>query len=274
MAESSDYRISLSALYRRIDERVKPLAAEAVALADAWQRVLAAAVTAPTALPAFDRSLMDGFALYSGDVADGEASLPLTAATTMGTATPPHVAGTARPITTGAMLPAGADTVVKWEDAVRAGDRVTLPGPLAPEDNVERTGSQVEAGALLYPAGQQIGPIEMSLLATCGIGQLPVHRRPRVAVLNSGDELAPVDQEPLAPGKIRASNGLVLSAMIAAYGGECCCLERVGDDETIYRHRLERALADSDLVVMTGGSAHGPRDISRRLLMTARPALT
>ena len=245
-------------------DHVAPLGAERVALLDAVGRVLAEDVASPSDFPAWDNSAMDGYAVRAADAAGG-AALPLSAYLPAGApGAAPLAPGTAAKILTGAPLPAGADTVVPFEHAVEEGAAVRAVGPVSAGANVRRRGEDLRAGEVAISAGTVVGPAEVSWLATASRLSVPVHRRPRVAVVSTGDELVPPG-EPLGPGKIHDSNAFALAAAVRLAGGEPVLLGIARDDREALRERLAEGLR-ADALVTSAGVSVGDRDHVREVL--------
>ncbi|HVW45704.1 MAG TPA: gephyrin-like molybdotransferase Glp [Solirubrobacterales bacterium] len=244
--------------------RARRLDAEPVPLREALGRVTAADVRASAPVPGFDNSAMDGFAVRAADLAGAGAAAPVTLVVVDESraghpASRPVGAGEAIAISTGAVLPAGADAVVMVEKAERAGDTVKVAGPIAAGTAVRRAGDDVAAGELVLPAGTPVGPAELGVLAELGVEPVPCRRRPRLAVVVSGDELVG-PTEPLAPGQIRDANAHTLRALAERAGAEVVAEARVGDDPDATRAALAAALAGADLVVISGGISVGAHD--------------
>lgn len=237
-----------------------PLEAETLATARCHGRVLAADVAAPIALPAFDNSAMDGYAFRHADLETaGPGGLHLAGEQFAGLATGQALgAGECIAITTGAPLPAGADTVAVLEVVERTGDRVHVPATAAGA-NVRRAGEDVAAGDVVLRAGQVLTPVRVSLAAALGVGTLHVARRPTVAVFTTGDELV-APGLPLAPGQIHDSNRDLLAGLLRADGLEPTLWPALPDDP----RRIEVALRDAgcafDVVLTCGGVSAGGKD--------------
>jgi molybdopterin molybdotransferase len=203
------------------------LAVERVGLSNSTGRVLAEPIVADQDQPAFARSTRDGFACRAAEASAHE-FLTIAGATHAGEAPAgPLPAGAVWEIMTGAPVPAGADAVVMIEHVEREGERVTLlpKRSIAVGDNVVAQGAQARQGDALLSAGAEIGAAQIALAATCGRAELTVYKRPRVAILTTGDELVSVEQE-TGPGQIRNSNAPMLAVLVAAAGGEPrCCLQ-------------------------------------------------
>jgi len=236
--------------------RVGPGGVEHVPLAAAFGRVLARDGTADADVPADRRSTMDGFAVRSSD---GAAPRRIAATVRMGAAPPVLAAGEAVRIPTGGVLPAAADAVVPIEDA---GERDgTLHVDAAPDAGAYFTprGDDMRAGDVVLRAGRRIGAPELSVLATLGLAVVPVYRRPRVAVVSTGDELIDVDAVP-GTGQVRDSNRWAIAGGLAAFGCDVVHVGRARDEIASVRERIVEGLAVADAVVLTGGSSVGARD--------------
>jgi molybdopterin molybdotransferase len=167
-------------------------------------------------------------------------------------------AGEAVAISTGAMVPAGADAVLRVEDAVRDDGELRVSAPLPPGKEIRRAGEDIRAGDTVLRAGSRLGPAELGVAASTGLAELWCARLPRVAVVVTGDELVP-PPAPLGPGQIRNTNGFAISAQAMAAGAAVMQVTTVGDDRDATAEALDRALA-ADVVVVTGGVSVGPHD--------------
>lgn len=237
-----------------------------VELAHARGRVPTTAVTAPSALPGFARSTVDGYAVRAADTFGASEGLPsylaVTGAVHMGTAPDVTVApGSAVTMPTGGPLPDGADAVVMVEHT-----QVTMPGtievtrPVAAGEGLVRADEDVAAGAVLVPAGRPLRAQDLGVLAAAGITTVTVHARPRVAVLSTGDEVVDPSTPTLAPGQVRDATASALAGLIDQAGGSAVLHGIVPDDATALDTALRAAMADSDLVVVSAGSSVGARD--------------
>lgn len=261
--------LTVEAARERILAHIRPLPAEHVALTDALGRVLAEDAIATDNLPPFANSAMDGYALRSEDTRGAAPQSPrelrLVGEVPAGRVYEGVVGpGEAVRILTGAPLPDGADAVLQQELTETAEGRVRLLAEAPSGNNVRRAGDDVQRGQLLLSAGADIGPSEIALLAAAGVHPIPVTRRPRVAILSTGDELAPLGQ-PLRPGQIRESNGPYLIAAVLRAGGEPISLGVVRDREEEIRAALHRARA-ADLVLTSGGVSVGDYDLVKQIL--------
>jgi molybdopterin molybdotransferase len=235
---------------------VRTLGAEDIAVADALGRVLAEDVTAAADVPGFANSAMDGFAVRSGPAGRrlriaGESRAGAPAPMALGD-------GEAIRISTGAMLPDGADAVLQIELVGEEDGAVVLHDDVAPGRNIRHPGEDLKAGTRVLAAGARLGPAELGVAVNAGRAALRCTRRSRVAILATGDEL--VDPgAPLGPGQIHDSNALTLSAL-ATEAGARATMRRLADDRAATEAGIAAALDDADLVVLSGGVSVGPHD--------------
>lgn len=242
----------LAAVHVLADVDVVPTAA-------ALGRVLASDVVATIDVPPADNTQMDGYALCSADVPVAGTSLAVSQRIPAGSVPQPLQRGTAARIFTGGLMPAGADCVVMQEDCSAEGDRVSVRVVPQPGDWVRRRGLDVGAGSVVLAAGQRLRPQDLGLAAAVGVATLTVRRRPRVAVLFTGDELA-MPGEPLPPGAIYNSNRFVIQALLQAAGCEVTDFGTVPDAIDATRAALRAAARGHDLIVSTGGMSVGEED--------------
>ncbi|MEX1829437.1 molybdopterin molybdotransferase MoeA [Luteibacter sp. CQ10] len=233
---------------------------EDVRLDDAMGRVLAADVVSPLALPGFDNSAMDGFALRMPDEGwRAGRTFHVAAMHAAGDATAAYPGAEACEIATGARIPEGFDTVVPVERCERDGDVVRLLRDETPGLNIRRAGDDVAVGDIALPAGKRIDAAAIMLLAALGIDGVTVTRRPRVAVITTGSELHA--DGPLPEGGIHDSNGPYLMASLARWGATVVARARVPDTGDAFRHALRVALdAEADLILTTGAVSAGRFD--------------
>jgi molybdopterin molybdotransferase len=251
--------ISVEEARGRILDTLKPAPAEVVALAEAWNRVTAQDVAARLTQPPADVSAMDGYALRA---ADGGLGAGLRV---IGTAPAGHPfdgqvgPGQAVRLFTGSVMPAGADAILLQEDATRDGDSVRVNEAVVTGRHIRRAGQDFAAGDVVVPAGRRITARDVGLAASANHPWLAVHRRPRVAILATGDEIA-MPGEPIPPGGIVSSNSHALAALVRAAGGEPMILPIARDE-----HAAIGAVADSiagmDMLVTTGGASAGDHDL-------------
>jgi molybdopterin molybdotransferase len=245
-----------------IDARPAPVPAEDVALAHAAGRVLAQAVASAIDVPAFPRASMDGFAVRGADTFGATEveplSLRLVGTSKPGTLPTDRVEpGTAIRIMTGAPMPDGADAVLPAESAQESGGTVVVRGEVPPGRHVGLVGEDVKRGDVVLAAGRRLRPQDVGLLASIGAGSVSVVRRPRVAIVSTGDELLAAGTRP-SGAKIPDANGPMLEALAARDGGDVVSRVLLGDDE----RAIERALldGDADVLLASGASSVGPED--------------
>ncbi len=253
--------------------RFRPLGTESVAVTDVVGRVLARPVRAAIDVPHFARAYMDGYAVRAADTAgasDGAAvPLRVVGAVEMGRAAPGRVrSGEAMRIPTGGMLPPGADAVVMVEHTSEAGDdTVRIMRAAAAGQHVMARGEDMHRGDVLFPAGHRCRPLDVGALTGVGASRVLVHRRPRVAVIATGNEIVPPNVTPKA-GQVRSINQYALAAMIAAEGGATIDLGVVPDRLAAIRRAVVRALRVADVVMLSGGSSVGVKDLTPQVIGT------
>jgi molybdopterin molybdotransferase len=249
--------ISITEARRRVWEAVTPLGDEPVSLDSALGRVLAEDVTSAIDVPPFDSSGMDGYAVVAGPEDELEVIDEARAGHPASEAVRP---GTAVRISTGAVVPEGANAVVPVErtTAVTGGERVRVP-ETEPGANIRRAGEDVSVGAVVLLPGTRIGAAELGVAASVGRASLRCALRPRVVVLATGDELTPPG-EPLAPGRIYGSNGFALGAQVERAGAALAGRGTVPDTPDGTREAIREALEEADVVIVSGGVSVGPHD--------------
>lgn len=254
----------------RVLAAVPVLAAETAPVLDVRGQALAADVVSEDAIPPFDNSAMDGYAVRAADVAAASADRPIALRVIehlpAGSVPGRELGlGDAARIMTGAMMPGGADAVAMVEITDGGLDTVRIREPVPPGEHVRRRGESVAAGEVVFVRGTTIGPSEMAMLAALGMTEVEVIRRPRVAILSTGDELGPAASKP-GPGKIRDSNRYGLQGQVAEVGAIPIDLGLVADDAGELRTLIARGLAEGDCVVTSGGVSVGDYDLTRRVL--------
>lgn len=226
-------------------------------------RVLAEDLIAPSALPAFPSSAVDGYAVRSSDaghslrvIGESAAGRPFAR---------PVAPGTAARVLTGGVVPDGADCVVMVEDVQLDGEVVTVPSPLRAGTNYHKVGDDVRAGERVLRAGTQLGAAEIGIAAAIGQAMLPVGRRPRVALMSTGDELVEVGKRP-GPGQIPDSNRWALLAALRDAGADVTLLGIAPDEPDALRKLVVDALEKADVLVTSGGVSVGTHDLVKPLL--------
>lgn len=253
--------LSLGEARAAVLERVVPLPAEPVALGEAGGRVLAEDVVATVDLPPFPSSAMDGFAVRA---ADSPGRLAVVGSIAAGApATRDLRAGEAMGIATGGTVPAGADAVVRIEDAVAEGSTVEIPR-VDVGKSIRPRGGDIREGEVVVEKGTRLGAAHVAALAAAGVAGVSVSQRPHVAVLATGSELRRPGER-LGPGQIFDANGVLLATSLSAVGAEVEVLPAVEDDPDAHRDALERGLG-ADVLVTTGGVSVGPHDLVRSIL--------
>jgi molybdopterin molybdotransferase len=250
----------------RILSRIAPLGIERVEIMGALGRVLAEPIVARATIPPWPNSSMDGYALRAQDTNGEPVELAVVGRIIAG-AMPSRAlgAGESMRIFTGAPLPEGADAVVPQEDVAASGDRVTVRGRIAPGAYVRPAGEDVRAGDVVVKPGGVIGAAEVGLLATLGYAQVRVYRRPRVAILSTGNELADLGSQP-GPAQIPNTNTYSLMAQVIEAGGEPVNVGVAPDQLEAITERVRWGLAASDVLVTSAGVSVGELDLVREAL--------
>ena len=254
---------------------LSPRGVESVALAASLGRVLAHDIGAPIDVPPFDRSGVDGFAVRAADTTGASDNAPRRLTLNREVIACGHapqievLPGTATALATGGVIPRGADAVVMIEHTELLDDAqspaIEVRRAAAPGQFVAYTGSDIARGETLLRKGTLIGSREIGMLAACGLAQLDVVRRPKVAVLSTGDELVAVGEE-LRPAGIYDSNGAIVAAAVTEAGGEPVPYGAFPDDEAALASAMRTALAEADMLVLSGGTSKGAGDLSHRIV--------
>ncbi|MFK7804455.1 MAG: gephyrin-like molybdotransferase Glp [Anaerolineae bacterium] len=269
----SDYLPVQEAL-QKVLALVKQLPAETVPLSKAAGRILAENIFATDSLPPFDNSGMDGYALKAADTTRASETSPIVLKVVGEVAAGFVYEGSLRRgqairIMTGAPIPDGADAVIRIEDTGEdyseserpLPELVTIKAEVGPANAIRNAGSDLRAGQKILNVGRKIRPQEIGVLASLGVAQVPVIRRPKVGILATGDELIRID-EPLTPGKIRNSNGYAQAAQIEALGAEAISLGVAKDTPEDLRAKLQAGLdAGVDLFISSAGVSVGVYDV-------------
>jgi molybdopterin molybdotransferase len=279
VASSPSLTLLPAAEARRIMGDVAPVGVERVPLRAAGDRVLAEALVAPEDLPAAARSVMDGYAVRAGDVraatATGPLTLRLAGVVPMGGVFAGGLqTGQVVGISTGGFLPAGADAVVMIEQtAPRSGDvpvggDVQIFGAVTAGANIIAAGEDIRAGTPVLAPGRRLRPQDLAALATFGVAEVAVYRRPRIALLSTGNELCEPTTASPAPGQVRDVNQSVLGAQLEGAGATVTYGGIVRDDAGDLRAAVARLLPVHDGLILSGGSSVGVKDVSAEALGT------
>ena len=248
---------------------VNPMPTESVALAHALGRVAAASIVADEDAVPFPRSAMDGYAVRASDCTsatqDHPVELPVAGHVFAEKGESFLVPGTAVYITTGAPIPRGADAVIPHERTEQLGVAIRVFAPVAPASCVFPPGEDFRRGEGLVTVGEALNPGKLGLLAFAGKPSVRVYRRPRVAIVCTGNELVDIADAP-ARGQVRNSNAFALSALVLAAGGEPRYEGVAPDDREALAAVLRRARAGADLLITTGGASAGERDLVKSVL--------
>ncbi len=256
-----DALLSLEAAQAKVLAAVAPPVAETVSIDEAAGRVTAEPVQSLVDLPPFASSAMDGFAVRGSEVPGALTVVDdVAAGSPSGRALRP---GEAMAISTGGVVPDGADAVVPIEHVVRMENSVAIAAAVEPGANIRPRGGDVVAGQTVVGVGVRLGATQLGALAAAGVARVACARRPRVAVVATGSELVPPGT-PLGPGQVYEANALMLAAALAETGAEVDRLPSVADDEDAHRAAIERGL-EADVLVTSGGVSVGPHDLVRRI---------
>ncbi|MGI6318879.1 MAG: molybdopterin molybdotransferase MoeA [Firmicutes bacterium] len=233
-------------------------------------RAAAENVFSPDMLPSFARSTMDGFAVRSADTFGASESIPallkLKGSILMGKEPPSSLEpGEALSIPTGGMIPAGGDAVVMLEYCEVIGDQVAVYRPVAPFENTLQIGDDYKKGDIVIPSGRLIRSQDIGILSSMGIMQIKVYSMPRVVIFSTGDEIIPPGKKP-KPGQIRDINGYALAALAGKYGGVPEYRGIVEDNKDVLYEAVLDALDTADIVLISGGSSVGTRDVAVQVI--------
>lgn len=250
-----------------IRELINPVTAnETIAVSRARARILASAQTAPGNVPPFDNSAMDGYAIKATDLDANQRSFRVVGSSLAGhPCNDPISNNECIRITTGAMLPSDVDTVIPQENCSIEGDRIIVHEAGARGANVRRAGNDIEGGSPLLPAGHQLTVFDIAWLSACGISEIEVCQKPRIAFFSTGDELREPGQT-LAPGQIYDSNRQVLSQLLALLPVVSTDMGVIVDDRGAIKTALEVAANDHDLILTSGGVSVGTADYLKEVV--------
>jgi len=251
-------------------EAARPLGTEQVPLSAAAGRILAEPVVARVDSPPADVSAMDGYAVRQADLEAGLTRLRVAGESFAGAAGGQTIgSGEALRIFTGAPLPAGADRVVIQEVVEREGGEAVIAGPLSSGRHVRTRGSDFAAGDTLLEAGRRLDPRALVAAAAADLDQVAVHRRPAITIIGTGDELVEPGEAAGRPDTIPESVSFGVAALAELWGGEVVRRARLRDDPQALEQAAARALAASDLIVVTGGASVGERDYAKAMFASA-----
>lgn len=253
---------------------LSPLAAETVPISAALTRVLAHDVVAAVDAPPFDRSNVDGFAVRAADTAGASDTAPRILTLNSEVIASGHAPvieigpGTATAIATGGVIPRGADAVIMIEHTElvdRQEPAIEVRRAVVPGQFISYAGSDIARGETLLRRGVRIGSREIGMLAACGLASVDVFRKPKVAVLSTGDELV-APGAALRPAGVYDSNGAIIAAAVAEAGGDAIACGAFPDNEAALENAVRKALAECDMVVLSGGTSKGAGDLSHRIV--------
>jgi molybdopterin molybdotransferase len=253
-------------------ELALPLGVEKVPLDEAHGRLLSDAVRARIDAPGADVSAMDGYAVREADLETAPARLRVIGESFPGRGFIGGIGpGQAVRIFTGAPLPEGAERVVIQELARRDGDEVVIPEPPRGRTHIRARGSDFRAGDWLLDAGRRMDPAALVVAAGGDVAEVEVFRKPRVAVLGTGDELVEPGTARSTPGAVPESVTFGVAGMARAWGGEVVSRRRLPDDMAMLEHAARQALKQAEVVVVTGGASVGEKDFARAMFAEAEP---
>lgn len=257
----------IDAAIEKILDQVTPVQqCENIAIADALQRITSEAVSAPINVPSFTSSAMDGYAICHADLGSGRTAFKL-----IGTSLAGHPfsllvkTGECVRITTGAVLPEGTDSVIMQEHASVEGHKVIFSGQSKYKQFARMPGSDTRQGDILLTANKRLAPADIALLASQGITHVMVRKKPRIAIISTGDELVQAGT-PLKPGQIYDSNRALLSSMIQQLGLTCIDMGSVGDSPEALEQVFSHAAENVDAIISSGGVSVGEADFVKQLL--------
>lgn len=253
-----------------IKKNFSPLEEENLEVELGGERILGQDITALEDVPGFNRSTVDGYALRAADTFGAGDTLPamlnLAGEVKMGEQAPSLARGSGVYVPTGGMIPSESDAVIMIEDTEIIGDLFNCYRQVAPGENVIKKGEDVSRGETILKRGKRLRAVELGVLASLGITQIKVAKKPRVAILSSGDEIVPYPTKQLEPGQIRDSNALALAEIIRHRGGEPFYGGILQDTYPVFRQAVNEMLQKVDFLVLSGGSSVGARDHTAAVL--------
>lgn len=259
---------AISELYKHFTP--KPLGTKIVSLQDALGRVLASDIYSETDVPPYDRATMDGFAVIESDLIGADEDNPITLRKIgeLKTGAVPSISvepGTTIEISTGAMIPPGANSVVMVEYTESDGDNITFYRSTVIGENIQSAGSDIMMGELVYKRGTLITPRELGVLAAIGLDKITVFRKPKVAIISTGDEIFPLGVS-LKPGKIYDINASIISGFVKESGCDPIFLGIAPDDADVILDRIKEGFEVADVVITSGSTSAGVKDVLYQLI--------
>lgn len=252
----------------------RPVGVEPVSLYDAHGRILAAPVVASGSAPPVPVSAMDGYAVGSSDISPLPARLPVVGESFAGSGTPKVLpAGACMRVFTGAPVPIGSERVIVQEEVRREGDHAIFDHPASGRTHIRAAGSDFRAGDTLLAAGRRLDPQALVTAAAADLAELAVFRRPRIALLSTGDELAEPGAARRICGAIPDSVSFGVAALVETWGGQVVSRQRCADRLDVLRQRASEAVEIADIVVVTGGASVGERDFAKTMFDHLGPEL-
>ncbi|MDX9871024.1 MAG: molybdopterin molybdotransferase MoeA [Clostridia bacterium] len=266
----AEKKVSLEEAQELVLQELEPVGECSVSLDMALHRIISRNAYAGENIPPFDRSPLDGYALRAKDTEKASPRSPvrlrvIDAIRTGQVSARKITAKTAIQVMTGSPVPAGADTVIRYEDTVKNAEDIFISEPLQPKSNIIRTGEDVTRGDLIAARGSLVTPAQAALFAALGITEIPVYDLPRVAIINTGDELIPIDGQ-LVPGKIRNSNGYLLENFCREYHVAAKVIGTAADHPASVMGHIRNGLKCADVVITTGGVSVGEADVVKKAL--------
>lgn len=255
---------------RRILGKIKLMGAETIEVTESLDRFVATDIISPENLPPFDKAMMDGYAVKAEDTfgasEENPISLSLIGEIKIGGIPKKEVKrGEAIKINTGAMMPQGADSVEMLEYAEAKGKEILIRKALTPSENIAKRGEDIKKREVLLAKGHRLRPQDIGALSGLGITKIKVFKRPKVAIIPTGDELIEPRRKPES-GQIRDMNTYSLSAQIEKCGGEPIPFEIIKDNPRILREKIDEALSKADMVLISGGSSVGTYDLTLKVM--------
>ena len=244
---------------------LSPLSSEMVPLTCAYGRVLAASVTSDIDIPGFDKTVVDGYAVVASDTIGTSESMPamlsFSGSVAMGSEKTHTIhIGSCMYTPTGSRIPDGSDAVCMIEYAEALGDMVLIQRPVAGGENVLMQGEDFAQNTIVLHAGTAISEREMGVLAACGHAEVSVFKSPTIGIISTGDEIVPVQEVPFG-SSIRDVNSYLCAGAVTAWGGQTKVYGIVPDENAALRAVLQQAVNECDLVLVSGGSSKGERDV-------------